>query len=74
MAASREGETHSRLIMKPHLATAYLLLACHFLRAAESARASGMEPLINLSRLRAYHARTCFQDWLYHSRKAGAFA
>jgi hypothetical protein len=59
--------------MRPSLTTSYLLLACHFLSGAVRARATGMEPLIKLSRLRAYNARACFRDWLYHSRKAGAF-
>lgn len=60
--------------MKPHLATAYLLLACHFLTGAVRARSIGGEALTKLGQLRASNARACFRDWLYHSRKAGAFA
>ncbi len=59
--------------MKPHRATSYLMLACHFLAGAVRARFIGGEALTKLSQLRASHARACFRDWLYHSRKAGAF-
>jgi len=59
--------------MKPSRATSYLMLAVHFLAGALRARVIGGEALTKLSRLRASNARACFRDWLYHSRKAGAF-
>ena len=59
--------------MKPSLSTSYLLLAMHFLSGALRARQIG-GALYVLAIARAHYARSCFREWLYHSRKAGAFS
>jgi hypothetical protein len=60
--------------MRPTRCTSYLLLAMHFLAGALRARSMGGDVLTKLSQLRAANARACFREWLYHSRKAGAFS
>lgn len=55
--------------MKPDRATAYYLLACHFLAGAVRARRIGGAGLLSLSRDRAGNAKACFLSWKYHLAK-----